>query len=103
MTFDGHPFESKSANRTVGTPVFDGCMLFSIIILFSSYQSILHLQRMWSLNGNCIYMHAMLLLERRKPCDDIYRCIERVHHSVGTLLCCDRGDSSTEKIFLGFN
>ena len=32
--------------------------------------------------------------EGRKPCDCRYRCIERVHRSVGTLLCCNRGYSS---------
>ena len=43
--------------------------------------------------------------EGRKPCDCKYRRIERVHRSVGTLLCCDRGHSSkivSKMVFFGF-
>ena len=45
--------------------------------------------------GNCVLISEMsgVPTERCKPCDCVYRCIERVSRSVGALLCCDRGHS----------
>ena len=35
--------------------------------------------------------HGLFFMSKQRMC---VWALERVHHSVGTLICCDRGDSS---------
>ena len=91
----------------VGAKVFeltDGFLWF----VCGLYVGILMSPLIWALCGQSEWVYPQNNGSLAMAFDEYnsYRCIERVHRSVGTPLCCDRGQSSewlsTEKVLFLF-